>query len=741
MGMVNSSKNDAPDPSNDFSDSDSDAAASPRPKQDADFNVFAACAEASDVLNKQQDAEDALPNTEANNAVETNTGGLPSSDDLDKKRYVTPQDFELLKVIGMGAFGKVLQVKSKSSQQVLAMKVISKRLLKHKTSYVENIHAERDILTKVRHPFIVAMHCSFQTREKLFIIMDFLAGGELFLRLGREGIFMESTAKFYVGEIVLALEHLHSRGILHRDLKPENILLASDGHLCLTDFGLSKDFRWDDVDEQREDGRTLTICGTYEYMAPEMLASKGYTKAADWWSLGCIVYEMLAGEAPFQSKKGAKDLIRKIMNERVRMPDGSSAAACILLKGLLNRDATARFGATKGTMLQVGGTTQVKQLAFFSGLDWTLLAQKEIDPPLTAHVDNDEDLRHFYDEFTSMSLPRSVQEMSKEDFRPQQCKSDAFRGFSFIQHDFDLPDRTNEQDYHYWNNIEEDGESASECASMMNDGDDDDDERATAQMKPTLDSTPEGSETPIKKRAPRKKKKKGGVNAVTNLTTPPPDAIELQTNPIASTPTSAAEASTGTKTVSIDQAMGEKIDISSPKEPKKADPPKLESVSKQKHAQKAPTWETVNTLNDKKKVQGKTWGASPIKAAAMPVQRISAGNSLKPTATPWAPSQFNGPSTPGLPGQWAKNTPQAAPTVRNAAAPPSDWRDHKLQTNIIDRTLPSLGDFPAHFPTLGGSKAEKLAIPQSSGKKQSGHGSWSKPVSTNGTSNAWAAKR
>jgi len=147
-----------------------------------------------------------------------------------QRRFVTSKDFELLKVIGMGAFGKVLQVRNKHSKQVLAMKVISKRLLRRKTSYVENVQAERNILTKIRHPYVVTMHCSFQTQEKLFIIMDFLAGGELFLRIGREGIFLEKTASFYLAEIILALDHLHTHGVLHRDLKPENILLGSDGH-------------------------------------------------------------------------------------------------------------------------------------------------------------------------------------------------------------------------------------------------------------------------------------------------------------------------------------------------------------------------------------------------------------------------------------------------------------------------------------------------------------------------------
>jgi tRNA A-37 threonylcarbamoyl transferase component Bud32 len=174
------------------------------------------------------------------------------------KRFVAPKDFELLKVIGMGAFGKVLQVRNRQSLQILAMKVISKRLIKRKTSYVENVLAERNILTKIaNHPFIVTMHASFQTKEKLFIIMDFCAGGELFLKLGREGIFRERTAAFYLAEITLALEHLHSVNVLHRDLKPENILLNCDGHCVLTDFGLAKDFSGSGGENDDERARTL----------------------------------------------------------------------------------------------------------------------------------------------------------------------------------------------------------------------------------------------------------------------------------------------------------------------------------------------------------------------------------------------------------------------------------------------------------------------------------------------------
>lgn len=375
---------------------------------------------------------------QAEEQPQTNNTNNDKSDT--NKQFIAPKDFDLLKVIGMGAFGKVLQVRNRHSSQIFAMKVISKRLIKRKGSYVENILAERNILHKIaNHPFIVTMHASFQTREKLFIIMGFCAGGELFLKLGREGHFRERTAAFYLAEITLALEHLHSINVLHRDLKPENILLGSDGHTMLTDFGLAKDFTGSG---DNEDERARTLCGTMEYMAPEMVARKWYGKGADFWSLGCIAYEMFSGDPPFSSKKGSKDLFRKIMEERIRMPDGASASACKLLKGLLNRDAGKRLGAARGTMLVLGGVGALKQQPFFAGLDWGKLELKEIEPPEDFSVDNDEDLRHFHDEFVNMNLPRSVKEMSGLDFLPKHCESENFRGFSFIGDSFALPERS-----------------------------------------------------------------------------------------------------------------------------------------------------------------------------------------------------------------------------------------------------------------------------------------------------------
>jgi len=429
-----------------------------------------------------------------------------------KTKYVTPKDFELLTVIGNGAFGRVLQVRNKQSKKILAMKIISKRLLRRKNSYVKQIQLERDILKRIRHPFIVSMHCSFQTKEKLFIVMDFLAGGELFLRIGKEGIFLEDQAAFYLAEIILALEHLHNNDILHRDLKPENVLLSSDGHVCLTDFGLSKDFSleqryWsestaedptatDSDNPNDSETRAKTICGTTEYMAPEMIAKKGYGKAADFWSLGCLFYEMLSGRTPFHSKLGEKDILRKILSERIKMPHGTTSNACKVLKGLLNRNPQDRLGAAKSTMFQIGGVAGLKQMEFFSSIVWLKLERKEVDPPTRFVVDSETDLRHFHDEFTKMDIPPSVIHMTRDEFSPRRCASHHFPGFSFVQEDFELPDREDDEFEKYWNNTEADGESASEVsAGAISD----------------FDTTPG-----IRKRPPRKRNKNKATDPSSN---------------------------------------------------------------------------------------------------------------------------------------------------------------------------------------------------------------------------------
>jgi p70 ribosomal S6 kinase len=614
-------------------------------------------------------------------------------------RFVSPKDFELLKVIGMGAFGKVLQVRNKQSGQVLAMKIISKRLLKRKSGYVENVQAERNILTRVKSPFVVRMHCSFQTKEKLFIIMDFLAGGELFLRLGREGIFLEKTAAFYLGEIMLGVDHLHSLGILHRDLKPENILLDGiTGHVCLTDFGLAKDFGPNWNDDVEDGDRARTICGTQEYMAPEMVARKGYGKAADYWSLGCIAYEMLNGLPPFSSKHGSKELFRKIMSERVKMPAGSSSAACKLLKGLLNRNVSSRLGATRSTMFEVGGVAGLKAMEFFKDLDWEKLERQEMVPPYTFEkAEHDLDLRHFHDEFTNMPLPRSVFDMSTSERPQRRIDSNAFRGFSFIQSDFPLPERNSQEVDLYWNaQAELDGESDSEVASSKGEFE------GTAAA-----ATAEEQQKP-KKRPPRKRKKKKG-DASTESPAPSeqgdetPAAVQAET---ATTTTSApatiseekASATTTTKALTPAPAPRvKKEDKPVPAAPVvKPDTAPKKSVPASK---KPEPWQPAGGA--------KQSTASKTSVATTPTSKMPVG--MSPLAQPYNPPGMTlaRPQTqatpPPPPSGWGQPQPQAV------AAPRPGWTTPSPQR----RSATTLGSWAAKIqkPMASDSPSSMIAEP------------------------------
>jgi hypothetical protein len=258
------------------------------------------------------------------------------------KKKPEPRDFDVLGEVGKGAFGLVLRVRHKVSQQVLAMKVIEKKTVVRRGNGSKCVRrvgrgprgrltlaarryvfSEKDLLTKVDHPFIVRLKCSLQTRTHLYLIMEFLAGGELFSRIRDEGLFPQQVAAFYAAEIVLALEYLHANKIVHRDLKPENVLLDDMGHVRITDFGLAA------VLPEAEDQGLRSICGSPAYMAPEMLAGKVYGPAVDWWcvavrappsidpprSLGTLIFEMMTGDPPFDHK----DRKRALRPWRVRV--------------------------------------------------------------------------------------------------------------------------------------------------------------------------------------------------------------------------------------------------------------------------------------------------------------------------------------------------------------------------------------------------------------------------------------
>lgn len=256
------------------------------------------------------------------------------------------EDFDLLKVIGKGSFGKVMQVMKKDTQRIYALKTIRKQHIISRSEVAHTL-AERSVLAQINNPFIVPLKFSFQSPDKLYFVLAFVNGGELFHHLQKEQRFDINRSRFYAAELLCALECLHGFGVIYRDLKPENILVDYVGHIALCDFGLCK------LDMKDED-KTNTFCGTPEYLAPELLHGQGYTKAVDWWTLGVLLYEMLTGLPPFYDEN-TNEMYRKILSEPLHFPGPEIVppAARDLLQKLLDRDATRRLGTNGAAEIKV----------------------------------------------------------------------------------------------------------------------------------------------------------------------------------------------------------------------------------------------------------------------------------------------------------------------------------------------------------------------------------------------------
>jgi serum/glucocorticoid-regulated kinase 2 len=266
-----------------------------------------------------------------------------------KQRSLKIEDFELLKVVGKGSFGKVMQVMKKDTQRIYALKTIRKQHIISRSEVTHTL-AERSVLAQINNPFIVPLKFSFQSPEKLYLVLAFVNGGELFHHLQKEQRFDINRSRFYAAELLCALECLHGFGVIYRDLKPENILVDYVGHIALCDFGLCK------LDMKDED-KTNTFCGTPEYLAPELLHGQGYTKAVDWWTLGVLLYEMLTGLPPFYDEN-TNEMYRKILAEPLHFPgpDVVPPAARDLLTRLLDRDATRRLGTNGASEIKVSNS-------------------------------------------------------------------------------------------------------------------------------------------------------------------------------------------------------------------------------------------------------------------------------------------------------------------------------------------------------------------------------------------------
>lgn len=320
-------------------------------------------------------------------------------------------DFELLKVIGKGSFGKVMQVRKKDNGRIYALKTLRKAHIASRNEITHTL-AERFVLAKVNNPFIVPLKFSFQSEAKLYLVLSFVNGGELFHHLQQEQRFNEDRSRFYCAELLLALEHLHEFNVVYRDLKPENILLDWTGHLALCDFGLCKL-------DMAENTTTNTFCGTPEYLSPEIILGQAYTKNIDWWTLGILLYEMMSGLPPFYDENTDK-MYEKIVKNPLTFSDVFTSEAKSILKGLLTRDPSIRLG-TKGA-------DEIKKHPFFAKhLDFKKLLAKQIKPPFKPNVTSAIDTANFDVVFTSELAYDSVVENS----HLSETVQAKFSGFSY----------------------------------------------------------------------------------------------------------------------------------------------------------------------------------------------------------------------------------------------------------------------------------------------------------------------
>ena len=307
-------------------------------------------------------------------------------------KEVKLEDFKVLKVIGRGSFGKVCLVEYLPTHETYAMKSLKKDVLIEQEQ-IENTLLEKEILQTIDYPLLCGLVFCFQTDERIYFILPFLSGGELFQHLRKFRTFDEEKVRFYGAQIALALEYLHSKGIVYRDLKPENILMDDQGYLKLADFGMAKKLKGDE--------KAMSFCGTPEYLAPEIITMEGHDKMADWWSFGILLFEMLCGLPPFYVENLDK-MYELIKNSSVKFPRRItlSEEAKDVIRKLLEKNPKKRLGSQSGI-------EEIKSHPFFASIDFNLVEQKKMKAPFVPELANDTDVQYFDEEFTNEEVGMS----------------------------------------------------------------------------------------------------------------------------------------------------------------------------------------------------------------------------------------------------------------------------------------------------------------------------------------------
>eukprot|EP01061_Rhynchopus_euleeides_P011581 TRINITY_DN21139_c0_g1_i1.p1 TRINITY_DN21139_c0_g1~~TRINITY_DN21139_c0_g1_i1.p1 ORF type:complete len:324 (+),score=110.38 TRINITY_DN21139_c0_g1_i1:150-1121(+) len=295
--------------------------------------------------------------------------------DEDDYAAINLEDLQLRETLGTGTFGRVRLVKHTTG--FYAMKILKKQEI-IRMKQVDHILAEAAVLSEVRFPFIVNLHKRFMDDNKLYFLLEYVPGGELFTHHRKAGKFPNDVSKFYAAEVLLSFDYLHSKDIVYRDLKPENILLDLQGHIKIVDFGFAK----------KVPERTFTLCGTPEYLAPEIIRSQGHGKAVDWWALGILLYEMLVGNPPYYDESPFR-IYEKILDGKLKFPKWIDSRAKDLIKKLLINDSQKRLGSDKR------GITDIKRHHYFGGIDWDVLLEKNIPAPIPIRVGKEGDSRYY----------------------------------------------------------------------------------------------------------------------------------------------------------------------------------------------------------------------------------------------------------------------------------------------------------------------------------------------------------
>ncbi|XP_062865481.1 cAMP-dependent protein kinase catalytic subunit PRKX [Trichomycterus rosablanca] len=317
-----------------------------------------------------------LSNEDTDSSTSATLSSMAASLALNNRTY-SLEDFDTVATVGTGTFGRVFLVKDKTTRGFFALKAMKiPDVIRLKQE--QHVHNEKEVLTEVNHPFLIRLFWTHHDDCFLYMLMDYVPGGELFSYLRSRGRFSNTAGLFYSAEIVCAIEYLHSKDIVYRDLKPENILLDSEGHIRLTDFGFAK----------KLSDRTWTLCGTPEYLAPEVIQSKGHGQAVDWWALGILIFEMLAGYPPFFDDNPF-GIYQKILAGKLEFPRHLDFYVKDLIKKFLVIDRARRLGNMKN------GAEDVKKHRWFKTIDWEAVPNRKLKPPIVPKVSHEGDTSNF----------------------------------------------------------------------------------------------------------------------------------------------------------------------------------------------------------------------------------------------------------------------------------------------------------------------------------------------------------